>query len=530
MLRSAKSCLKARDRENLLGERLDERWAKLKANPVPDEAAGLEGDILGLIGHVCETSNLILDPEFSSYYAQDIVTTALPGWRDELVSSLAQHALARPLTDDVRESLKIDVALLRQSALSHVTGDVPVVVRDNEGINLAPGDQREFRAAADSFGDSANKVLDVLARMASGRPNAERELAGAYARADASEEGFASLAATDMDQLLRERVRAAVNGRNTGLLLLASFILVATVVSWLISRSLQRQLRDIAIGIAEKAGSLSALSGEVSGASDTVAQGAAGQAAAVEEISTSLEELLSISKSNADRAAANKKEAEGMRGDAEVGMTQVEGMASALEAIRVSSGNISKIIKTIDEIAFQTNLLALNAAVEAARAGEAGAGFAIVADEVRSLSQRAAAAARETDQIITDSVKNSDEVIANSGKVVKALQEIRKRASVVDEGIREIVVASQEQSDGVDQASRGVREVDKFVQASAANSEETARTSEALARHASELTTEAIALRGLLDRRSAPRRPNPTQPELIRPRIGKPAEPCLSSS
>jgi methyl-accepting chemotaxis protein len=155
-------------------------------------------------------------------------------------------------------------------------------------------------------------------------------------------------------------------------------------------------------------------------------------------------------------------------------------MAEAMDAIKASSDDIAKIIKTIDEIAFQTNILALNAAVEAARAGEAGAGFAVVADEVRNLAQRCAQAAKETAAKIEDSVQKSSNGVEISSKVAKSLEDIVGKARQVDELAGEVASASAEQSQGIEQVNTAVSQMDKVTQSNAANAEESASAAEEL--------------------------------------------------
>jgi uncharacterized phage infection (PIP) family protein YhgE len=141
---------------------------------------------------------------------------------------------------------------------------------------------------------------------------------------------------------------------------------------------------------------------------------------------------------------------------------------------------VSKIIKTIDEIAFQTNILALNAAVEAARAGEAGMGFAVVADEVRNLAQRCAQAAKETAAKIEDSVQKSIHGVEISAKVGRSLEEIVSKARQIDEMAAEVATASKEQNQGIGQVNTAVSQMDKITQSNAANAEESASAAEEL--------------------------------------------------
>jgi methyl-accepting chemotaxis protein len=296
----------------------------------------------------------------------------------------------------------------------------------------------------------------------------------------------------ELQQQLDREMRAA-QVRNEMLVLGFSVggILVGIVFAILIVRSVNGPIAKITKRLASGAEHTASASSQVTSASQTMADGSSRQAASLEESSASLEEMAGMTRKNAENAQSAKALANQTRLAADAGAEDMKEMKSAMAAIQASSTEISKIIKTIDEIAFQTNLLALNAAVEAARAGEAGLGFAVVADEVRSLAQRSVQAARETAQKISDATAKSEQGGKISEKVARSLDEITSKARQVDDLIAEIAVASQEQSQGIDQVSRAVSDMDQVTQANAATAQQTSAA-------ATELSSQAAQLQGII--------------------------------
>ncbi|MBU1172266.1 MAG: hypothetical protein KKD44_22135 [Proteobacteria bacterium] len=265
------------------------------------------------------------------------------------------------------------------------------------------------------------------------------------------------------------------------------FILAIIGIAILISRSITRPINRVVEGLNDGAGQVTSASGQVASASQGLADGASEQAASIEETSSSLEEMSSMTKQNsenADLADNLMKEANQVVMKANESMDE---LTLSMGEIRKASEETSIIIRTIDEIAFQTNLLALNAAVEAARAGQAGAGFSVVADEVRNLAIRAAAAAKNTSQLIEETVKR----INNGSKVVDetntALNKVAESSKKVGELVTEISAASKEQAEGIEQINKAVVEMDKVVQQNAANAEETASASEEMSGQANQM-------------------------------------------
>ena len=283
----------------------------------------------------------------------------------------------------------------------------------------------------------------------------------------------------------------------------AAALLAGVTLSIVITRRLNRVLVGTTNALSDGAEQIASASGQIATTSQSLAEGASEQAASIEETSASLEELSSMTKRNADSAAEAKRAAAQTRDSADSGAKQMEAMVIAMDAIKGASDDISKILKTIDEIAFQTNILALNAAVEAARAGEAGAGFAVVADEVRALAQRCAAAAKETAGKIEDSVAKSRQGAEISADVAKSFATIQGHIRKLDSLVAEIASASNEQSQGIGQVNVAVSQMDKVTQSNAAGAEESAAASEELSAQAETLRQSVGHLRELIGGSSA---------------------------
>ncbi len=277
-----------------------------------------------------------------------------------------------------------------------------------------------------------------------------------------------------------DRQLAATSGMlvNIGMVAFFGLAIAAFVISWFARRSIEGPIHRAVVSLMESAGQTSAASRQVAASSQSLSEGSTEQAASLEETSASMEEMSSMTRQN----AANSQAAATMMAETERHVTGVNGalagMVASMGSIKESSDKVSKIIKTIDEIAFQTNILALNAAVEAARAGEAGLGFAVVADEVRALAQRSARAAQDTAALIAESIAKSNEGQQRDQQVSGAIDDITASTTKVKALIDEVSIASRQQSQGICQVSQAVAQMEKVTQNTAARAEESAAASE----------------------------------------------------
>lgn len=266
-----------------------------------------------------------------------------------------------------------------------------------------------------------------------------------------------------------------------------------------IARNISIPIKNIIHNLSDSADQISAAANQVSSSSQSLAEGASEQAASIEETSASMEEISSMTKQNDQ----NSTQADNlMKTSLEViklAALSIDNVNGSIEEISVASDETSKIIKTIDDIAFQTNLLALNAAVEAARAGESGAGFAVVAEEVRNLAMRSAEAAKVTASLIDEIVQkvhNGKDIVTKTSETFK---QVNESSSSVGTIISEITTASNEQSQGIEQITIAISQIDIVTQQNASTAEESASASEELNAQAETIADMLLDLQLLVD-------------------------------
>ena len=239
--------------------------------------------------------------------------------------------------------------------------------------------------------------------------------------------------------------------------------------------------------INNSAAQVSTGSKQIADGSQALAQGSSEQASSVEQLSASIAENTQMTKDNAEKAGRASSLSDTIRDKAEKGSRQMDEMMIAVSDITQASESISRVIKVIDDIAFQTNILALNAAVEAARAGQHGKGFAVVAEEVRNLAAKSAEAAKDTGNLISNSIEKAKMGSRIAGETAASLTEIVSGINESSQIVMDIAKSSEEQTQGIAQINIGIEQVAHVVQQNSATAEQSAAASEEMSGQSSML-------------------------------------------
>jgi len=400
-------------------------------------------------------------------------------------SGIPITGIAAPIKDSSGKIVGVYAMILKVDFLVDKIADTKIgstgyawMVNKN-GLTIAHP-KREYILELNLRDDTGGQMADIMNKMLSGGRGVEAYAFKGVPKicgfAPVPIAGWALGITQDTDEFLTP-VRAIRNG----VALIGGVVLaIAIVLVLLFARSVSKPIMKAVDSLGYGSEQVAAAATQVSSSSQSLAEGSSEQAAALEETSASMEEMLSQTKANAENAVQADQLMAAAKDVLVKAAGSMEQMGLSMGKIAESGDEIGKIVKSIDEISFQTNLLALNAAVEAARAGDAGMGFAVVADEVRNLAQRAADAAKNTQELVEDTVKRIHEGSELVTRTQEEFNQVATSAGKVAELVSEIAAASSEQSQGIDQVNEAVRQMDQVVQEAAAGSEESASAAEEL--------------------------------------------------
>lgn len=290
----------------------------------------------------------------------------------------------------------------------------------------------------------------------------------------------------------------------TGGISIVGVLLLAGLTWLLLDRFITRPVGQVVAGLNNSSSQVAQSAAQVSSSSSVLSDGTSNQAAALEQTSSALEELAAQTSQNSKNAEGASRETQKAQEEVGNGQESMGRMTDAIQKIKASSDETSKIIKTIDEIAFQTNLLALNAAVEAARAGDAGKGFAVVAEEVRNLAQRSSEAAKNTSILIEEGQSNADHGVSMAAEVGTILGQIGNQVQSAASLVEEMTSSASEQSKGISEINSAISQIDQVTQANTASAEESAAASEEMSNLAADLNSMVGQLRIIIRGNSDP--------------------------
>ncbi|MDX2110399.1 MAG: methyl-accepting chemotaxis protein [Verrucomicrobiota bacterium] len=307
-----------------------------------------------------------------------------------------------------------------------------------------------------------------------------------------------ALATSSKELLALEVQNQYLHSRTLSVAILLLGMVVIALMGWYLMKRVVTRLQTMSQSLSETATITVDSTSNLLELSRELAEKSNEQAASLDQTNLSLKEITTTTRTNTEHAIHAREQAATARKAAELGAEDVREMMAAMEGIKQSGAKIATIIKSIDEVAFQTNILALNAAIEAARCGEAGAGFAVVAEEVRVLAARSAEAARQTATNVVASTKQTELGVRLTAKVEKSLQEILMRARDVDRLVQDISQASESQSAGLQQIHSSMEQLDSVTKANAANAQTSAASIQDVTHQAESLREEVSGLNLLL--------------------------------
>jgi len=412
------------------------------------------------------TSSALFPAAQKSQGAQAAFERMLKGFGDAVITQ-DKDGLARAADDgtQVVQELK---------AVAAIPGLAPE--RAAEAQRLAGGVQQLMEDARSTYG----AVLADPQKMATMQDKI-KDIAGRNDEIKTSLAKAKTQFSDDLDQKLTSLQKRSAQQRWLAMIVFGATILIAAVIVHVtIRRSITGPVLRVIHGVQQAADGAAHASEQMSESGGVVARDAQEQAACIEETSASLAEMSSTTLENATRAGEADKLMQEASKTVQEAAQAMEGLTNSMNLISKSSSQVAAVLKSIDEIAFHTNILALNAAVEAARAGEAGAGFSVVADEVRSLAHRAAEAARNSGDIIDRTIADVNKGVELATIAHQAFGNVTTKIAGGSQVMSQIAASSDEQARGITNIGQAIHRIELLTQNNAANAHKTAEAAAAM--------------------------------------------------
>lgn len=439
---------------------IDTKWQDIKteiSNKSYDKAISQS---YSLIDWITNKSNLMLDPDIDTYYLMDsfcvrfsniigkIYTIKDIGTNKLTKSPYSQYDLIKYVTllDELNETNKSNTAMVTNYNAN--TKDVL-----DEPLSKAYNATKDFINVANRIITGENIPLSALSAKASAAISANKATDEQYSK--------------ELYKLIDIRIHKYTNQEPFAVLITIISLIIFGYLFAGFYLSLVQSTNAVSKELAEVASTVKDNIEELRNDARNLANDNDDLAASVQETSSTMEEMTSMVMQNSENTKMATDLAKKAKEIVQNGSTDMQKLMEAMSEIKISSDQIAKINKVIDEIAFQTNILALNAAVEAARAGEAGKGFAVVAEEVRNLAQRSAIAARDTSTIIEKNIILSKQGFESAEETNSALDKISEQIQKVNEIINEVSVATAEQSQGIGQINTAISQMNNVTQKNA---------------------------------------------------------------
>ena len=436
---------------------IDDKWSSLKgglsgSNYNSTQVNGLITLTSGLVDYITNNSNLILDPDLDTYYLMDsfcLRFSNIIGKIFALRSEGLQKLSAKPYNQ--LELIKTAVLLDEQNEI--LKSNIAVIYGYNPSIK---SQLDEYYTQSYKSNKEFLDLTDKLIKGVKVSPDIYSAKADeAIANNKKADEQYSKV----LYELAGIRVQKYQGQMPVSVLITIVSLLVIGYLFAGFYLSLIDSVNEISNNLFTVAENVETTLLSLSESGQTLAEGNTEQASAIQETASTLEETASMVSQNTENTRMAAGLAQQAKDAASKGSQQNMEMMESMTELKISSDQIAKIIKVIDDIAFQTNILSLNAAVEAARAGDVGKGFAVVAEEVRNLAQKSAQAAKDTAVIIESNISLSEKGVNASQRTNESLKEINTQVQKVSEIISEVAIATEEQNQGIVQINQAMSQM-----------------------------------------------------------------------